>query len=268
VSDRHYFDWLTRALGRFQRESGELGAIGARPGGADLWVLAGARLDPAVELVRDALGPGARVQFLDRFERGAHVRAADLNALGDLPGDACDVLVLTRASYMIEDPGAFLADARRLLRPGGLMIVDWLHGAADLPVLDLPGHHDYDGRAYPFHTTYADAEALAEWGAEFAALLAHVNRPPAWVNLERPGAPVAMGERLRRLLGGGPRRDLDPGDYLGALRRDLARAGKRLLEPEELSAVFKVVFRAARYMYPRTRKFHLHLLTVLRPVGK
>jgi hypothetical protein len=27
------------------------------------------------------------------------------------------------------------------------------------------------------------------------------------------------------------------------------------------------VFRDARYLYPLTRKFHLHLLTVLRPVG-
>lgn len=267
VSDRHYFAWLAEALESFERASGELRAIGSRDGGADLWVLAGARTNPAIERVRDALG-GARVQFLDRFERGPGVLAADFDDLGGLPGDACDVLMMTRASYMVEDPAAFLFHARRIVRPGGLMIVDWLHGAADAPLLTLPGSHVYEGRARAFHTTYCDGESVAELAGEFGALIEHVNRPPAWVDLERPGAAAPVGERLRRWLGGGPRRRVTAATYLGTLRGELERAGKHLVEPEQLEPHFKVVFRDARYMYPRTRKFHLHLLTVLRPAGK
>lgn len=267
MSDRPYFDWLSHAPGRLERETGALRAVGDRPGG-DLWVLAGARMNPAVERVRDALGPGARVQFLDRFERGPHVRAADFNDLGPLPGDACDVLMLTRASYMIEDPGAFLAGVRRILRPEGLAIVDWLHGAADRPALDLPGHHDYEGRPYRSAPPMPTPRPWASGVGSFAALLAHVDRPPARGPLGPRGARWSRGHGLRRLLGGGPARAEARGDYLVALRLALARAGKRLLEPEDLAGCFTVVFREARYMYPRTRKFHLHLLTVLRPVGK
>ena len=35
----------------------------------------------------------------------------------------------------------------------------------------------------------------------------------------------------------------------------------------DIEEYFKVVFREARYFYPLSKKFHLYLLTVLRPVG-
>jgi len=269
VSDPHYFAWLTGALRRFERESGEISAAGAASDGAELWILAGARINPSIDFVRQALGgERVRLRWLDRFDRGPGVSAVDFNSMGALPASACDVLVMTRASYMIGDPGAFLADARRILRPGGLLIIDWLHGSADAPRLDLPGHHDYEGRPYPFLTTYADAESVAEFAAEFEALIRHVNRPPAWVNLERPEAPVPWPVRLGRMLAPPPRGLLTRDAYVGALRAALDRAGKHLVEPDALAAHFKVVFRDARYFYPLTRKFHLHLLTVLRPVGE
>jgi len=257
VSDRHYFAWLAGALARFERESGDFAAIGgAAPGAVDLWVLAGARLNPAVACVRDALGRDrTRVSYRDRFERGPDVVAADMNALGDVPAAVCDVLMLTRASYLIADPPAFLQDARRIIRPGGLLVIDWLHGAAEAPALDLPGHHEYEGRLYPFRTTYGDPESLAEFAGEFAAFLRHVNRPP-------------LGERIRRALGRGSRRDVTLAAYPDTLRAVLARAGKHLVEPDALEPCFKVVFRDARYLHPYTKKFYLHLLTVLRPVGK
>ena len=256
VSDRHYFAWLAGALARFERESGDFAAIGGTgPGPVDLWVLAGARPNPAIEYARDALGRArARVTYLDRFERGDDVTAADMNALGDIPDASCDVLMMTRASYMIADPPAFLQHARRIIRPGGVLVIDWLHGAAERPALDLPGHHEYDGRAYPFRTTYCDPESLAEFAGEFAAFLRHANRPP-------------LGERIRRGLGRGSRQDVTVATYEDTLRAALGRAGKHLVEPDALELCFKVVFRDARYLYPFTKKFYLHLLTVLRPVG-
>ncbi len=40
-----------------------------------------------------------------------------------------------------------------------------------------------------------------------------------------------------------------------------------MVEPALMEEFFKVVFRDARYLYPLSKKFHLYLLTVLRPVG-
>jgi SAM-dependent methyltransferase len=255
VSDRHYFAWLREALERFERESGELAAIGAVRH-VDFWVLAGSRTNPAIEFMRDALGSGrTTVQWLDRFDRAPGVIAADMNMLGDLPEDSCDVLMMTRASYLLEDGSAFLREARRLLRPGGLLLIDWLHGSAETATLGLPGQHVYEGRAYPFHTTYCDRESLTEFAGEFDALIKHVNRP-------------TLPQRLDRMFGRGSPRSLTRAAYLDTLREALAGAGKRLLEADDLSPYFKVLFRDARYLHPLTKKFYLYVLTVLRPVGK
>jgi hypothetical protein len=267
VSDRHYFAWLTGALARFERESGELHAI-AGSGSADLMVLAGARQNPAIAFVREALGGDrASVRWLDRFERGPDVERVDFNALDAMHDAVCDVLMMTRASNMIMEPTTFLRHTRRMLRPGGLMIIDWLHGAADAPRLDLHGHHEYEGRSHSFFTTYADEESINEYAPEFEALIRHVNHPPSWVDVKRPGGRVPMARRVRRLVNRTPEGTLTRAGYVHTLRERLQHTGKHLIEPEMLGAFFKVVFRDARYLYPATRKFYLHLLTVLRPVG-
>jgi hypothetical protein len=163
--------------------------------------------------------------------------------------------MMTRASYLIEDPSAFLRNARRIVRPGGLLVVDWLHGAADRPALDLPGRHEYEGRVYPFLTTYCDAESVAEFPAEFGGFVRHLARP-------------TLAARLGAVLGRAPASEVTTATYVDSLRVALGRAGKHLVEPGTLEPAFKVLFRDARYLHPLTKKFYLHLLTVLRPVGK
>lgn len=268
ISDRHYFAWLRGALERFEEGSSLFDDIRRHEAQPVFWMLAGAVPNPATDFVAGALGPAATTRFLDRFAPEAGVIRADFNALGELPAGSCDVLMMTRASYMVEDPRAFLSGARRLLRPGGTMIVDWVHGAADAPVLDLPGAHEYEGGRYRLRTTYADPAFVAEFPAEFEALIGHVNRPPWRTNVEASGARVPIGAALKRLVGGGPKRDVTLATYIDALRADLARADGHLVGPEVMKEFFKVAFRDARYFYRFTGKFYLHLLTVLRPVGK
>jgi SAM-dependent methyltransferase len=254
-SDPHYFAWLTGALTRFERHSGELAAMGAG-GPVEFWVLAGARTNRAVEFVRDQLGRArTAVRFLDRFERGEGVTPVDLNALGELPDDACDVLMMTRASYMIEDPSAFLRDARRMLRPDGLLLIDWVHGAAEKAVLDLPDAHAYGGRVYPFLTTYCDPESVAEFAAEFGALVRHADQR-------------SLCRRVWTRLGRGRAIEAEAARYVDVLRTGLAAAGKHLIDAEAIAPTFKVLFRDARYLRRLTKKHYLYLLTVLRPVGK
>ncbi len=269
ISDRWHFDWLTGALAAFERETGRFAAIRQRSAGATLWALAAQRTDPPLLAIAAALGAdGACVRLFDRFPNDATVTRLDLNDLGRLPDSACDVLTLFRGSYFIAEPATFLSAARRVVRPGGLVIVDWLHGLSDAPVLNLMADPRYGGGPTPFTTTYGDPQMLAEFPAEFGAFLRHVNRPPAWANLERPGAPLPLATRLVRAFGRGPRRRVTPETYLEACRTDLGRAGKHLIEPALMEQYFKVVFRHARYFYPRVRKFNLYLLTVLEPVGK
>ena len=268
VSDGHYFGWLRGALERFEEGSSLLDGIRHHEAHPVFWVLAGGAANPATDFVAGVLGSRATVRFLDRFAEEPGVMRADFNALGELPAGACDVLMMTRASYMVEDPRAFLSGARRLLRPGGIMIVDWVQGSADAPVLDLPGAHEYEGGRYRFRTTYADPAFVAEFPAEFEALIRHVNRPPWRTNVKAPGARVPIGAALKLLVGGGPKRDVTLATYIDALRADLARADGHLVGPEVMEEFFKVAFRDARYFHRFTGKFYLHLLTVLRPVGK
>jgi len=147
------------------------------------------------------------------------------------------------------------------------MIVDWVHGAADSPVLNLPGVHEYEGRPVPFRTTYADPAALDEFPDEFEAFIRHVNRPPWRAGRVRASGRGSLGTSLGRFLGAASPRRLVAASYLDELRADLERAGGHLIEPALMGEFFKVVFRDARYLHRLTGKFHLYLLTALQPVG-
>lgn len=268
ISDRYHFAWLQEALGAFEADTGRLGAIGrARPEPA-LWALAARRIDPALGWLRGALG-GSRVQvrLFDKFADGAPgVEPLDLNALDALSAEACDVLALFRGSYFIGDPEAFLAGARRVIRAGGLAVVDWLHGLSDAPVLDLRGDPSYGGWSTPFLTTYADVELLSQFPGEFDAFIRHVNRPPG--GPRAPRSARASESPARAPAARSPAGRSDARDLSARCRAALEGAGKHLVEPALLDRYFRVVFRHARYFYPLVGKFNLYVLTVLEPVGK
>lgn len=270
VSDRSYFAWLRSALQRYETGSGHLAALGRQRSRLDLWVLAGARTNPAIDFLRARLGrERTALRFLDRFADDPGVERADFNDLKGVPDDACDVLVMSRASYMIAAADEFLDHARRIIRPGGLAVVDWLHGCADVPALGLPGMHEYGPHQAPFITTYCDPQFVAEFPGEFDAFLRHVNRPPSSVNLVSPGRSVPLGQRVERMLRFRRQApEITRENCLDAMRTTLGRASKRLIEPETLARYFTILFREARYFYKLSGKFHLYLLTVLRPVGK
>jgi SAM-dependent methyltransferase len=270
VSDRPYFAWLRSALERYEAGAGHLAALGRQRSRLDIWVLAGARTNPAIDFLRAALGlERTALRFFDRFAEDPGVERADFNDLKSLPDDACDVLIMSRASYMIRAAEEFLDHVRRIVRPGGLVVVDWLHGRADAPALDLPGMYDYEGHQAGFVTTYCDPEFIGQFSAEFDAFLRHVNRPPSWVNLTDPGRPRSLAWRVARTLRFRPHGpEITRANCLDAMRAALSLASKRLIEPETLAHYFAIRFREAKYFYRLSGKFHLYLLTVLQPVGK
>ncbi|HZJ72937.1 MAG TPA: hypothetical protein VFF36_18515, partial [Planctomycetota bacterium] len=243
ASDPHYFAWLTGAIGRFEREHGALSGLGQGRAGLDFWCLAEQRVTPAVARIHATLGTArTRLSLLDKFPSGPDVRPLDFNRPDELPRACCDVLTLLRASYFIADPARTLAGLRRMLRPGGLAIVDWLHGSSDAPVLGMPLDPRCGGEAAPSMSTYMDPIFLAEFPREFGGLIAHVNRPPSGVNVEQPGVPLGARARLRQLVNRRPRRDLTPGGYIHALRGDLGQRGRQLVEPSLLEQHSKVLF--------------------------
>src|SRR5258708_3003247 len=72
-------------------------------------------------------GGRTTVRLFDLTPTSAAVERLDLNRLGGLPSGAFDVITLFRASFFIRDPAHVLAGFHRILRPGGILVVDWLH---------------------------------------------------------------------------------------------------------------------------------------------
>lgn len=273
VSDRWHFDWLADALAQFEREHGTLSRMGGG-GSVAIAALAEQRLTRPLARLTELIGrERTRVDLFNKYPADPSVMFLDLNDLSALDDNAYDVVTLSRASLFIADPERFLADLSRILRPGGLAVIDWLHGLSNAPLLAMPGTPQYGGEAVPFLTTYGDAQFLSEFPREFAAFIRHVNQPPWWVDMTRLGRRRTVMEGFRRWLAGAgkgtvPRELLTPETYLQTLEDQLTRAGKRLVGAPVLETHFKVLFRHARYFYPHVKKFNLYLLTVLTPVGK
>jgi hypothetical protein len=161
-SDSAYFAWMTSVLHRYNQATGGIVQCQA----TDLLVLGGARMNPAIDWICQATGRPV-VTYWDLYDEDA-LLPVDFNELTAVPSAICDVLMLTRASYLISDLGIFCSHARRLLRPGGLLIMDWVYGSAEAPVRGVRGAHQYGDDTKEFVTTYDAGQVglsfTVEWG--------------------------------------------------------------------------------------------------------
>lgn len=97
-----------------------------------------------------------------RFEEG------DAQKL-PLPDDSVDLVVSFETLEHLDDPPAFLAEVRRVLRPGGLVIIS----TPDRGVYSAPGSD-----ANPYHRVeYTPEEFAAELGRHFPQLALYRQRP-------------------------------------------------------------------------------------------
>ncbi|WP_328464257.1 methyltransferase domain-containing protein [Streptomyces sp. NBC_00448] len=136
-----------------------LDALAIRPGHTVLDLGCGPGTD--LPALADEAGPGGTVLGVDRDPDMAarartrtallpstHVQLADLHAL-PFPDASVDRAHTDRVLQHVADPARALAEARRVLRPGGLLVMaepDWETLSIDHPDLDLT-------RAYTRHLT-------------------------------------------------------------------------------------------------------------------
>jgi len=176
----------------------------------------------------------------------------DINSIANLSSDSFDLVTLFRSSYFIEDKNKFLSNLSRILRPGGLAFIDWLHGSSDAPVVGFGGGGPvYDGIERLFRTTYLDNIFIDSFSDEFEALFRHINRPP---RTGRFGAIRAILDK--------PINNVTLVNYYEKLSRTLAERDFELITDLDIEEYgLDITYRSARYFYPDIRKFNLYIFT-------
>ena len=178
--------------------------------------------------------------------RDTGVRVERMDALAvDLPDACCDLVLLFEALYYLPDPARFASEAKRLLRPGGAVVVASVN----------PAWKDFHPSplAAGYHTAPELAELLAGefddvrlYGAFSTAprgpadrLISLAKRLAVSANLI-PGS-LAARNRLKRLFFG----PLTP--IPAVIPEDLAPyAPPVLLEPNSLAEQWKILYAVGR----------------------
>lgn len=93
----------------------------------------------------------ARAMLAEEGIANAELRQGDINGL-DLPADSADTVILHQVLHYAQHPAAFIAEAARVLAPGGRLLV-----------VDLAPHEREDLRKHHAHARlgFADEEVLA-----------------------------------------------------------------------------------------------------------
>jgi SAM-dependent methyltransferase len=120
------------------------------------WLDIGAGFGELIEALRDVLPAGSRIRGIEPMAaKAAHARARGLPVTSERLAqvtDSFDFVSLINVFSHLPDPGAFLSDIRRLVRPGGTLVLMTGNGAeldsADSypDRLDLPDHLVFAGR--------------------------------------------------------------------------------------------------------------------------
>lgn len=198
-----------------------------------VWCFAEQEPTPATVFLRWAWSlPRVTLRLFDKVATEPGVQFVDLNALEAMPSDACDVLTVFRASMFVEDPGKCLWHLRRIVRPKGLVLIDWLHGVPERPMVALGAADSV------YHATYAEAALLTldMTREEFAAFIADC---------------CAAGD------------DVTLDTYIPLLRQRMHARGQVLIGPEDVHREFTIGFRAVKYFRPVSGHPVLHILTGL-----
>ena len=113
-----------------------------------------------------------------------HIKGDFNNQLTKFNDATFDFITAFRCTPYMEKPEDFFKEMHRLLKPGGVLIVDWVNGFSDFPLLDLGfcwnnGDADiFNGKITSFNqTSYIDQTFLDLFPEEFKFLINHINKP-------------------------------------------------------------------------------------------
>jgi SAM-dependent methyltransferase len=246
-SNAAHFGWLSEAILRHR-------ALLEGISGATLFAIGEQLPTPPIRTLTQLLAGSTTVRCFDLHPRSPDVTRLDINDLSSLQDRSCDIITLIRTSVFIRKPDSVFDGFHRILRPGGFVFVDWLHGGSDAPVIDLG----------PYVATYLDDELLKL--PAFGELLRHVAHPPRWSHLARVTLRRLRHPSLPPIPLLPPGQQIPRQNYPDVLRRTLENAGKTLITDQDIGRCFTVKAREARYFYPETRTFACWALTIIRPV--
>tara|TARA_B100000809_G_scaffold203120_1_gene204092 strand:- start:621 stop:1277 length:657 start_codon:yes stop_codon:yes gene_type:complete len=199
--------------------------------------------------------------FADNIPGALQYDLNDLSALGNIL--SANVVTCIRASMFIKSKRRFIQELTAFLQPGAYLIMDFLIGSSDLPVLDFrydgkPAAAIYDvKRPSVFATTFYDERLLMEQHLDDVnAFCEHARGWPIKTQLRYMKAhPIQFFKTFRGLQG------LDPHNLGEAINSHHDSDNVMSLKDLELSG-FTIEKFDTHYFYEEVGKFNLFILVV------
>lgn len=123
-------------------------------------------------------------ESFQRLNNQIHIKGNFNKKLTQFSDQEFDFITAFRCTPYIPQPEHFLKEVYRILKPGGVLIIDWVNGYSSFPLLDL-GYCWHRGDADIFNenitsfnqTSYIDQTFLDLFPEEFNFLINQINRP-------------------------------------------------------------------------------------------